>query len=360
MTEVLGWASAIGIKFLDEDDLEFDPVPTNLSRLCRVDTSTCIEFPEIIAACDVDNPLLGRRGATAVFSTQKGASEAAKITLEMALTHLVSKTNSHAAAQIPGAGAAGGLGFGLLHFTNAKLVSGFDLLADLLNLQHRIKAADHVLTGEGSLDVQSLSGKGPVALARLAKSLSVPVTAFCGIADETIRNSSIFDDIYALADSELPMDTLISQAGPLLVDLVANSIRPNLMKTPFITEAETMKEEFDGRTNVWVCHPKITNAKDLQICRANFPPGEGHSFHHHPELEEVIYVIEGEIEQWVGKEKHLLKVGEVAHILPGVVHATFNVSQTNAVILAILSPGSTSGPALVDVSKDEPWASIRG
>jgi quercetin dioxygenase-like cupin family protein len=132
------------------------------------------------------------------------------------------------------------------------------------------------------------------------------------------------------------------------------------MKTPFITEAEAMKEDFKGRTNYWMCRPEITNAKDLQVCRAILPAGECHNFHTHPELEEVIYVLEGEVEQWVGEQKQILKVGEVAHMLPGVVHATFNVSQKDAVILAILSPGSQTGPFMVDVSAEEPWSTIRG
>ena len=79
------------------------------------------------------------------------------------------------------------------------------------------------------------------------------------------------------------------------------------MKTPFITEAEALKEDFKGRTNYWMCHPDVTNAKDLQVCRAVLPAGECHNFHHHPELEEAIYVLEGEVEQWVGEEKQLLK-----------------------------------------------------
>lgn len=132
------------------------------------------------------------------------------------------------------------------------------------------------------------------------------------------------------------------------------------MKTPFITEAEAITEDFKGRTNYWMCRPEITNAKDLQICRAVLPAGEGHGFHHHPELEEAIYVLDGEIEQWVGQEKRVLKAGEVAHMGPGVVHATFNVSEKDAVILAILSPGSQDGPFLVDVGQEAPWSTIRG
>jgi len=131
------------------------------------------------------------------------------------------------------------------------------------------------------------------------------------------------------------------------------------MKTPFITEAEALKEDFKGRTNYWMCRPEITNAKDLQICRAVLPAGECHNFHQHPELEEAIYVLDGEVEQWVGTEKQLLKAGEVAHMLPGVVHATFNAGESDAVILAILSPGAQAGPFMVDVSQEEPWKSIR-
>ncbi|RZA15730.1 MAG: cupin domain-containing protein [Proteobacteria bacterium] len=108
-----------------------------------------------------------------------------------------------------------------------------------------------------------------------------------------------------------------------------------------------------------MCRPEVTNAKDLQVCRAVLPAGECHNFHTHPELEEVIYVLEGEIEQWVGEEKQTLKVGEAAHMLPGVVHATFNDTDKDAVILAILSPGSQVGPFMVDVSGEEPWASAR-
>jgi quercetin dioxygenase-like cupin family protein len=135
------------------------------------------------------------------------------------------------------------------------------------------------------------------------------------------------------------------------------------MSTPsrrFITTAESLKEEQKGRTNHWLARPEIADAKDLQLCRAVLPAGEGHGFHTHPELEEIIYVIEGEVEQWVEKEKRILKPGEVAHIPRGIVHATFNPTTRDAVILAILSPASTRGPFLVDVGGEEPWKSLRG
>ncbi len=131
------------------------------------------------------------------------------------------------------------------------------------------------------------------------------------------------------------------------------------MKTPFITEAEAIQEDFKGRTNYWLCHPDITNAKDLQICRAVLPAGEGHPFHKHPELEEAIYIIEGEVEQWVEHEMKILNAGELVHILPGVAHATFNRTDQDAVILAIFSPGSCQGPLSVDLSTEAPWNTLK-
>jgi glycerate kinase len=218
-----GMASEIGVAFLDRAGAAVDPLPENLADVCAIVPQAHFVFPEIIAACDVDNPLLGERGATAVFSAQKGATPRDKAMLEAALAHLVAISGGGDSAIIPGAGAAGGLGFGLLHFAGARLVSGFDLLAGLLDLESRIAAADHVITGEGSLDHQSLAGKGPVALARLAAKWAVPVTGFCGQADQAVRDSGIFRELHALADSGLPIETLIDRAGPLLADMVSKT-----------------------------------------------------------------------------------------------------------------------------------------
>ncbi len=127
----------------------------------------------------------------------------------------------------------------------------------------------------------------------------------------------------------------------------------------FVTREEALKEEYKGRTNYWLCRPGVTAAQALQVCEATLPAGEGHNFHTHPELEEMIYVLAGEVEQWVEKEFRILKAGEVAHIPAGVVHATFNSSKADAVILAILSPGNSLGPFMVDSSGEEPWKSLR-
>jgi glycerate kinase len=209
-----GMAAALGVTFTGGGAL---------STIMRVDPAGRIGLPEVLAACDVDNPLLGPRGATAVFSAQKGATPEDQIALESALARLVAVSGGQAAAEMPGAGAAGGLGFGLLHFAGARLVSGFDLLAELLDLENRVKSADHVITGEGSLDHQSMGGKGPVSLARLAAVHGVPVSAFCGVADDEARSSGLFRSLHALADTGLPRGFLMAQAGPLLERMVSES-----------------------------------------------------------------------------------------------------------------------------------------
>ncbi|MEW6301875.1 MAG: cupin domain-containing protein [Verrucomicrobiota bacterium] len=127
----------------------------------------------------------------------------------------------------------------------------------------------------------------------------------------------------------------------------------------FVTAREANTESFEGRVNSWLCRPDLVAADKLQLCRASLPPGQGHNFHRHPDLEEIIYVLEGEVEQWVEREKQVLKPGEVAHIPANIVHATFNVGKGTATILAILSPGAPAGPFLVDMSGEEPWKSLR-
>jgi glycerate kinase len=218
-----GMAAALGIDFLNESSEKIDPNPSNIPSVRTVDANFRIALPEIICACDVDNPLLGERGATAVFSKQKGSTEETRPVLESALAHLVTVSRGEEAAVMPGAGAAGGLGFGLLHFAQAQLISGFDLLPGLLDQEKRISQADHVVTGEGSIDHQSLSGKGPVALARLANARGIPVTGFCGLTDDAARDSGIFQSLHALADTGLPLETLISQAAPLLTEMAATA-----------------------------------------------------------------------------------------------------------------------------------------
>lgn len=215
-----GMATALGVRFFDDDGRELDPSPASLSRLARCETSARIALPPVTAACDVDNPLLGPRGASRVFGPQKGADENNMPILEEALRRLCATSDGQAEADQPGAGAAGGLGFGLLRFAGAKLVPGFPLVAGLTRLEETIRAADLVITGEGSLDHQSLSGKGPVGIARLAAGHGVPVWGVCGRTDEQLRSSGTFTRIGALADTGLPLETLIADAARLVSETI--------------------------------------------------------------------------------------------------------------------------------------------
>lgn len=135
---------------------------------------------EVVLASDVDNPLLGPHGAARVYGPQKGATPEEVELLEARLQHLVDLTGATDVAVAPGAGAAGGVGFGAMLGLGAQQRPGFEVLAELTGLSEVLETTDLVITGEGSLDEQSLRGKAPVALARMAAARGIPVVALCG------------------------------------------------------------------------------------------------------------------------------------------------------------------------------------
>jgi glycerate kinase len=214
-----GMAAALGVRFFDDRGDLLRAVPGALARLHAIDECQRIELPEVIVACDVDNPLTGPRGASAVFGPQKGATPEQVEFLDQVLRRLAEVSGGDAEALTPGAGAAGGLGFGLLRFTGAKLVPGFDLVEQALGLAGRLASADLVITGEGSLDEQTLGGKGPAGVAALARAAGVPVVAVAGRVDEVARAS--FDATLSLESFGLPLDESISRAPELVTRLVA-------------------------------------------------------------------------------------------------------------------------------------------
>jgi len=157
---------------------------------------------KMIAAVDVKNPLLGANGATRVFGPQKGASKDEIDILERALTGLadiVAKEFGFDYRDKPGAGAAGGLGFGLMSFCGAEIQPGFDVVAEAVELESKIKDADLVITGEGSLDRQTLEGKTPAGVARMARKLGKRVFAIVGRTDGNRQAHELFDQVYELA-----------------------------------------------------------------------------------------------------------------------------------------------------------------
>ena len=174
---------------------------------------------KIIAAVDVRNPLLGEKGATRVFGPQKGASKDELSVLEQALTRLadvVAKESDFDFRHKPGAGAAGGLGFGLMSFCGATIRSGFDVVAEAVGLESKMKDADVVITGEGSLDRQTLEGKTPAGVARLARKLGKKVFAIVGRNKGDRQVDELFDEVYELARPDMSETEQMKLAGELL------------------------------------------------------------------------------------------------------------------------------------------------
>lgn len=132
------------------------------------------------------------------------------------------------------------------------------------------------------------------------------------------------------------------------------------MALRFVTAKEMKVESHAWSQQDWLSRPDIVEAENLLLVRVHIPPGQGHAFHRHPEMEEIIYILSGTCEQWVEKEKRILGAGEIAHIPKNVVHCSFNIGADGLQVLAILSPARITGPALVDVSQEEPWRSMRG
>jgi quercetin dioxygenase-like cupin family protein len=133
----------------------------------------------------------------------------------------------------------------------------------------------------------------------------------------------------------------------------------------FFTQVnDAIRESNDWTNNEWLCRPDVVGADKLLLVRANMDPGRCHPFHYHPHREEIIYVLYGRAEQWVGNEYRILSSGEMAHIPAGTIHATYNPFKEPLVFLAILSPAklpeeSAADPDPVDVSTEEPWCSLR-
>lgn len=222
-----GLLAALGVRLLDRDG---QPVPDGGGGLRRLHTVEVdgldprLDQTELVLAADVTNQLLGDAGAAAVFGPQKGATPAEVAELDANLTSLVDRLGAaagdraRAAADRPGAGAAGGVGYAAL-FLGASRRPGIAVVMDLVDLDAVLTGADAVITGEGSLDGQSLGGKTPLGVAGRARALGVPtVLAVCGrtTLDETERRTAGFDRVWALTDIESDVGRCMSDAGPLL------------------------------------------------------------------------------------------------------------------------------------------------
>lgn len=190
-----GMASALGVKFKDEQDQEFIPTGGTLSQIYKIDMNNIyskIKDVEFISMCDVDNPLCGRLGASAVFAPQKGADEDMVKSLDEGLAHLakIIKRDLHIEVKdIKGAGAAGGLGAGSIAFLQSKLTKGIDVILDTINFDELVSKADIVFTGEGKFDSQSLHGKVVMGVANRSQKYKTPVIVVTGAIGENIQEA---------------------------------------------------------------------------------------------------------------------------------------------------------------------------
>lgn len=223
----IGMAAALGFRFLGSKGESLDALAANLGAISRVQAPGPQGNAEIVALCDVQNPLTGGRGASRVFGPQKGADPAMVAELDAGLAHLaavVARDLGRAFDATPGAGAAGGLGFGLLSFCGAKIRSGFETVAGVLHLEEEIAASDLVLTGEGRLDGQTLEGKGPAGVAALARRLGKPVFAFAGAVEAEARLGELFERTVAITPAGMPLEEALLRAPQLLEDAVAQAL----------------------------------------------------------------------------------------------------------------------------------------
>ena len=227
-----GMAKALGVRFLDGRGQSLPEGGAALARVMSIDLSGVdprLAETELLVACDVDNPLTGPRGASAIYGPQKGATPAVVLELDAALERFAEvsrQATGRDVARYPGAGAAGGLGAGLLVFTTARLVPGVDLVLDSARFDDVVRGASLVVTGEGRTDRQTAMGKAPVGVARVAQRHGVPVllvSGSLGPGAEDLLALGI-SRVEAAAPPGMPLAEAMARAAELLEMAVARSI----------------------------------------------------------------------------------------------------------------------------------------
>ncbi len=220
----MGMAQALGVSITDDTGWETEPGAISMGRIFQVNLKNLdnrIEGCRIYAACDVKNPLTGPSGAASVFGPQKGASPYMVVKLDAHLKHLaqIIRRQLHVEVEeIPGGGAAGGLGAGLVAFLNGTLNPGFELISRIAKLDDWISWADLVITGEGKIDFQTAFGKTPAGVAGMAKKSNKPVIAFTGALGEIPGSSGVpaFDAVIPITDRPMTLEQSVADAERLL------------------------------------------------------------------------------------------------------------------------------------------------
>jgi len=228
-----GMAQALGVRLLDESGAEIGPGGAELARLARIDAAGLdprASQSEFVVACDVDNPLTGPRGASAVYGPQKGATPEIVRTLDDALKNLASVIRRDLDVDvdgIPGAGAAGGLGAGLMAFLGASLRRGVDIVVETVQLREQMRGAALVITGEGRTDFQTLFGKTPMGVANVAKALGIPVVIISGAVSDDAGGlyAHGIDALMSIAKGPCTIEEAIANAAPRVADAAETAAR---------------------------------------------------------------------------------------------------------------------------------------
>ena len=228
-----GMAEALGVKFIKRDGTLLKRGGEGLAELESIDISDlhpAILETETIVACDVNNPLTGPDGASHVYGPQKGATPEMVNTLDANLAHydaILTRTLGKSFNNTPGAGAAGGLGAGLMAFLNADLRLGIDIMIDAVNLRERMKGASLVITGEGQLDFQTAFGKTPVGVAKVAKTYNIPVIAIAGSIGEGAKDvyAKGIDAMLGIVQTPMTLEDAVSDAVHLIADTAEQAAR---------------------------------------------------------------------------------------------------------------------------------------
>ena len=216
-----GMMQALGARLLDDQQQPLPPGGAALARLAQIDLSAVdprLQQVSVTAACDVDNPLCGPHGASAVFGPQKGATLEMVTQLDAALSHfgsLLQQATGREVLNAPGAGAAGGMGAALLGMLNARLRPGIEIVIETLRLEEALRDADLVITGEGRLDSQSIHGKTPIGVARVAKRHGLPVIGIAGSLskDYQVVHQHGIDAAFSVLDRVVTLEEALTDAA---------------------------------------------------------------------------------------------------------------------------------------------------
>ncbi|MCG0276023.1 MAG: glycerate kinase [Thermosediminibacteraceae bacterium] len=229
----VGMAQALGVRFLDAQGKDIGFGGGELSKIERIDISGLdprVKEAKITVACDVKNVLCGPQGASAVYGPQKGATPEMVKILDENLRHLaevIEKDLGNDIAEVPGSGAAGGLGAALMVFLNAKLRPGIEIIMDITHFSDKVSNADLVITGEGCTDYQTLFGKVPYGIGKIAKRFNKPVICISGSLGENYQK--VYDAgitaLFSIINKPMTLEEAMKRGGELLEEAAENVFR---------------------------------------------------------------------------------------------------------------------------------------